>query len=78
MRRGQGGEWRFSRAVGGAELISARTQDDLRFLRIRTKRHELIITPGEPLFSPHTARDTTDRALQLTDEQYILASPRPT
>lgn len=47
-------------------------QDDLRFLRIRTKRHELMITPGtcHGLFSPSFFALTS--SFLNADDQYIL------
>lgn len=48
-------------------------QDEVRFMRIRTRRHELMISPGahDPQFPvtryPHQG--------VLTDERYLLAVP---
>lgn len=38
-------------------------QDELRFMRVRTKRHELIITPGELILAIRVDRK---------DERYLL------
>lgn len=46
-------------------------QDDLRFLRIRTKRHELMITPGAGTAMSRIKLMLTFLLL-VTDELYIL------
>lgn len=43
-----------------------RLQDDLRFLRIRTRQHELMITPGP---SPSLVRRPTDG---VADDRFVL------
>lgn len=54
------------------KLTSAIAQDDLRFLRIRTKKHELMITPGELEFGSSPPPNAHLSA--PADELYILVS----
>lgn len=49
-------------------------QDDLRLLRIRTKKHELIITPGElELWKTKTNMSTLPEIGScFSDDKYLL------
>ena len=49
-----------------------RKQDDLRFLRLRTKRHELMVTPGRLLSSLDGKLLEFDGFTHRLDEKYIL------
>ena len=44
-------------------------QDDVRFMRIRTRRHEIMISPGACCV--HGLTEVSDGA--STDERYLLA-----
>ncbi|CAZ80410.1 unnamed protein product [Tuber melanosporum] len=49
-------------------------QDDLRLLRIRTKRHELVIVPGKPyvLYSRLVEYGVSDMFQLFADPRFIL------
>lgn len=59
--------------VTSLELVLTEPQDEIRFMRIRTKRHEIMISPGTHL-SPFVTSRATDRPTRvIPDERYLLA-----
>lgn len=54
------------------------SQDDLKFMRIRTKRHEIMISPGM-LVSFASIRNVLDRCQQMSDIYLssCMTQPRP-